>query len=208
MLNHLIEVLEFISTLERKGEKIEFKKIAEEFNISIEEAEKIINEAIKKGLLKIDNDEIHVTSKGLTEILKHREAYIHAHYSHKTGFLGRMARFIEGKINDFEAHWQSKHGFNGNSLAAFYKTIQNLNGYIEETQPLTTLKEGEKAVIVYALGGKGLIKRLSEMGLTPGTEILVKRAAPFYGPIQINVRGTSLALGRGIASKIFVKPIK
>lgn len=208
MFNHLIEVLEFLATLERKGEKIELKKIAEEFNITLEEAEKTINEAIEKGFLKAGDGELHVTSKGLTEVLKHRESYIHARYGHKIGFLGRITRFIEGKIDNFNIHWQSKHGFNGNSLAALYKNIQNLEGYIEETLPLTALKEGEKAIIVYALGGRGLIKRLSEMGLTPGTEILMRRAAPFYGPIQVTVRGVSLALGRGIASKIFVKSVK
>ena len=208
MFNRLIEVLEFLATLERRGEKIELKKVAEEFNITLEEAEKIINEAIEKGFIKIDNGEMHVSNEGLTEVLKHRESYIHARYGHKTGFLGRVTRFIEGKIDNFNIHWQNKHGFNGNSLDAFYKNIQSLEGYIEETRPLTTLKEGEKAIIVYALGGKGLIKRLSEMGLTPGTEILVRRAAPFYGPIQIAVRGVSLALGRGVASKIFVKNVK
>ncbi|MEM3733251.1 MAG: FeoA family protein, partial [Candidatus Bathyarchaeia archaeon] len=204
----LIEVLEFLVTLERKGEKVELKKIIKEFNITLEEAKKIIDEASKKGLIKIDDNEIHVTSEGLNEVLKHREAYIHTYYGHKAGLLGRITRFIEGKIDNFSIHWQNRHGFNGNSLAIFHKNIQNLEGYIEETCPLTTLKEGEKAIIVYALGGKGLIKRLSEMGLTPGTEILIRRTAPFYGPIQISVRGVSLALGRGIASRIFVKPVK
>ncbi|MEM4649856.1 MAG: hypothetical protein QXP78_04240, partial [Candidatus Bathyarchaeia archaeon] len=62
MFNHLIEVLEFLVTLERKGEKVELKKIIKEFNITLEEAKKIIDEASKKGLIKIDDNEIHVTS--------------------------------------------------------------------------------------------------------------------------------------------------
>lgn len=208
MFNRLIEVLEFLITLERKGEKIELEKIAKEFNIALEESKKIIDEAIEKGFIKVNGDEIHVTNEGLNEILKHRESYVHTQYGHKAGLLGKLTRLIEGKIDNLSIHWQSKHGFNGNSLTSFYKTLQNFEGYIEETFPLTALKEGEKAIMVYALGGKGLIKRLSEMGLTPGTEILIKRTAPFHGPIQIIVRGVSLALGRGIASKIFVKPVK
>jgi len=54
LFNRLIEVLEFLATLERRGGKIELKKVAEEFNITLEEAEKIINEAIEKGFIKID----------------------------------------------------------------------------------------------------------------------------------------------------------
>jgi Fe2+ transport system protein FeoA len=44
-----------------------------------------------------------------------------------------------------------------------------------------------------------------EMGLVPGTEVTVLRKAPFRGPIEVGVRGTSLALGFGVASKVIVK---
>ena len=42
------------------------------------------------------------------------------------------------------------------------------------------------------------------MGLTKGTEIKLLRMAP-YGPVEINVRGTNLVIGRGMASKIYVE---
>ena len=54
----------------------------------------------------------------------------------------------------------------------------------------------------------GFIRRLAEMGLTPNTEIKITRRSPFRGPIEIEVRGVSLALGYGLASKILIKPIK
>jgi DtxR family Mn-dependent transcriptional regulator len=43
------------------------------------------------------------------------------------------------------------------------------------------------------------------MGLTNGTEVTVVNAAPFNGPIEISVRETTLALGRGLAEKVFVE---
>jgi len=46
------------------------------------------------------------------------------------------------------------------------------------------------------------------MGLTPGVEIKLVRKCPFRGPLQIEVRGSMLALGYGVASKVFVKPLK
>ena len=77
--------------------------------------------------------------------------------------------------------------------------------------PPTSLKEGETGIIssikgAYGRGraGRGFEKRLMDMGLTPGTEILVVKSAPFHGPVEILVRGSRLALGRGMAERIFV----
>ena len=54
-------------------------------------------------------------------------------------------------------------------------------------------------------GGWGFHKRLMDMGLTPGTKITVVKSAPFRGPIEVYVRGSRLALGRGMAARIFVE---
>ena len=70
--------------------------------------------------------------------------------------------------------------------------------------PLSSLGQNEKGRIVLIRGGKNLVMRLCRMGLTSGTMISVKQAAPMNGPIQINVKGCDLALGYGIARKIFV----
>ena len=77
--------------------------------------------------------------------------------------------------------------------------------------PLTALKDGESAIIVSIDGtGRGqerwgIKKRLMDMGLTPGTKITVVKSVPFHGPIEIIVRDTRLALGRGIAERILVE---
>jgi len=71
--------------------------------------------------------------------------------------------------------------------------------------PLTSLPENGKGKVVFVHGGKGVVKRLCEMGLTPGTPVRLLRAAPLKGPVEIRVRGCDLALGRGIAEKIFIE---
>jgi len=71
-------------------------------------------------------------------------------------------------------------------------------------RPLTELGSGGKAVIAFIRGGPGVMKRLSDMGLTPEATIHVEKVAPFKGPVQVRVRGSSLVIGRGIASRIFV----
>ena len=85
---------------------------------------------------------------------------------------------------------------------------QRRNPRSNEVISLTSLFEGEKGVITNAFGGFGLVRRLAEMGLTPGVEIKLLRKCPFRGPLQIEVRGSVLALGYGVASRVFVKPLK
>ncbi|OGD53784.1 hypothetical protein A3J78_02555 [Candidatus Beckwithbacteria bacterium RBG_13_35_6] len=68
---------------------------------------------------------------------------------------------------------------------------------------LIDLKEGEQAVIFSINGGWQASKRLADLGLTPGVEVKILKKL-FSGPIEIEVRGSRLVLGRGIASKILV----
>jgi DtxR family Mn-dependent transcriptional regulator len=78
--------------------------------------------------------------------------------------------------------------------------------------PLTELRHGEIGIVSFIKTGHrrghwkcpGFEKRLMDMGLTPGTEVLVVKSAPFHGPLEIYVRGSRLALGRGMAKRIFV----
>ena len=70
---------------------------------------------------------------------------------------------------------------------------------------LIDLKEGEKAIITSIVGGWQATKRLADLGLTPETKIKLLRKAFWGGPIEVEVRGSRLVLGRGLASKILVK---
>lgn len=79
---------------------------------------------------------------------------------------------------------------------------------MDELCALTDLAEGEKGIVVKAAGGFGLVRRLAEMGLTPGVEVKLLKKCSFGGPVEVEVRGVALALGRGVASKVLVKPVK
>lgn len=70
---------------------------------------------------------------------------------------------------------------------------------------LSNLEPNQKGEIISIVGGSMATKRLADLGLMPGTKIKVIRKAPFSGPIKIEVRGSRLVLGRGLASKILVK---
>ena len=70
---------------------------------------------------------------------------------------------------------------------------------------LSNLKPGEWGVVSFVRGGTMACQRLMDMGLTRGARVRVVNAAPFSGPIEIEVRGTTLALGRGLASHVFIE---
>ena len=70
---------------------------------------------------------------------------------------------------------------------------------------LSNLRLGEEAVVSFIRGGKAACQRLLDMGLTSGTPVRVVNAAPFHGPMEISVRGTTIALGRGLAEHVFVE---
>ncbi|MBS7623303.1 ferrous iron transport protein A [Candidatus Bathyarchaeota archaeon] len=116
-----------------------------------------------------------------------------------------MVKFFEGSVQDWHNHWRRRHGLDEASLKGFYKDISELEGHVEDVCSLADLPEGWRGTVAFAVGGHGLVRRLGDMGLTPGTEVKVLRAAPFHGPVEVSVRGVSLALGRGVASKVFVK---
>jgi len=46
---------------------------------------------------------------------------------------------------------------------------------------------------------------LRQLGLIPGDDARVLRHAPLGGPVLVEVDGRSIALGRGVASKVVVE---
>lgn len=72
---------------------------------------------------------------------------------------------------------------------------------------LDTLSNGERALIASIDCEPPVTRRLMELGLTPGTEVLVVRRAPLGDPIEIAVRGVHLWLRRSEASRIDVSPV-
>jgi Fe2+ transport system protein FeoA len=70
---------------------------------------------------------------------------------------------------------------------------------------LTDLDDGQTGIITSVAGGRGAAKRLADLGLAPGTAIKVLRKGLFSGPVQIEICCSKLAIGRGLASKIYVE---
>lgn len=70
---------------------------------------------------------------------------------------------------------------------------------------VATLKESEEGTIAFIRGDSRVLRRLLDLGLTPGTRIKISRVAPLKGPVEIAVRGSRLALGDEIVCNVFVE---
>ncbi len=69
---------------------------------------------------------------------------------------------------------------------------------------LCDLSVGETGKVI-KIEGEGLIrKRLFDMGVTPGAEVILKKKAPLGDPIQINIRGYELTLRKSEASFVTI----
>lgn len=70
---------------------------------------------------------------------------------------------------------------------------------------VNALKEKQEGTIAFIRGDNKVLRRLLDLGLTPGTQIRVSRVAPLKGPVEIAARGSKLALGDEIACNVFVE---
>jgi ferrous iron transport protein A len=72
--------------------------------------------------------------------------------------------------------------------------------------PLKNVRSGQPVVLVQISGGHRVAHRLAELGLTPGVQLEVLQNKG--GPILLAVRGTRLAIGRGMANKVIVRSLE
>ena len=73
---------------------------------------------------------------------------------------------------------------------------------------LDQIDENKKAKVIDIQGGVGVRQRLEQMGIHPGDIVTILRFGALRGPILIEVHGSQVALGRGIASRIIVEEMK
>jgi ferrous iron transport protein A len=62
----------------------------------------------------------------------------------------------------------------------------------------------EQARVVGIEGGRGVRSHLNTLGIHVGDQIVVVERAPFRGPVLVEVHGSRVALGRGVARRVRV----
>ena len=76
------------------------------------------------------------------------------------------------------------------------------------TTTLTNLPVGTEGRVVRVTGEGRIIRRLLEMGVIPGVAVRVVKTAPFGDPIEVKVRGYSLAMRKSEADSISVVEVR
>jgi len=69
---------------------------------------------------------------------------------------------------------------------------------------LANLNVGEFGMVLNIRHKTNLRKRLIDLGFIPGTTVTIKKIAPLGDPIEVGLRGYSLALRRAEAEMISV----
>ncbi|MCK4942588.1 MAG: ferrous iron transport protein A [Candidatus Aminicenantes bacterium] len=72
---------------------------------------------------------------------------------------------------------------------------------------LVDCKGSTQVKIVKINAGRGALINLSNLGLHIGNFIKLMRKSPFKGPVIVDHQGSEVAIGYGLAQKIFVEEI-
>ena len=70
---------------------------------------------------------------------------------------------------------------------------------------LSRMQAGQSGIVVQIQGGRGLVNRLSALGIRPGKRINKISSMFMRGPITIQVDRAQVAIGFGMANRIMVE---
>jgi DtxR family Mn-dependent transcriptional regulator len=221
------EYLEAIYSFNERGELAKNTELARKLRVAPPSVTQMIKKLAEEGLVEHQPYKgVVLTGRGMAlaqkVVRKHRllERFLH-------DFLG----LNRDKIHDEACRME--HGLSDEAALALCKALdspetcpndgklippcpldvddcvecesEREEGALKLLTELSNLKPGEKGTVSFIRGGARACQRLLDMGLTKGTEVLVVNAAPFQGPLEVSVRGTTLALGRGLAEKVFIE---
>jgi ferrous iron transport protein A len=73
---------------------------------------------------------------------------------------------------------------------------------------LTQLKMGQTGTVVELDGGSRFARRLDALGIRPGGKVIKVSSMLFRGPVVIKIGNSQIAIGFGMANRVWVEPEK
>lgn len=196
------EYLEAIYRLRERGEAATTTGVAKELKVVPASATQMLKKLAKQGYLK------YVPYRGVTLTPKGEKIGKKVLRKHRVieKFLGTLDL---PKSRVHKDACELEHHIQDDTERAIYQKAEGEkplpSGAPRDAVPLTSLLDGQKGVVSFIGGGRGASQRLADLGLTPQTELTVVKSALFHGPLMVSVRGTTLAIGRGVAARVFVR---
>ena len=135
--------------------------------------------------------------------------HLHLGADHDHLMCVKCGKVVEFPADDLKAKGRqtaAEYGFEPiHQKTTIYGLCPECRRRQEPLMPLAMAATGEKVKVSRITGGHSMKNRLSAMGLTTGDTIEIINNA---GPFIINAKGSRLALGKGLAQKILVSPVK
>jgi Fe2+ transport system protein FeoA len=72
---------------------------------------------------------------------------------------------------------------------------------------LNAFAPNEKGIVKTVVAEGKIRRRLFDMGVTPGAEIVMVKTAPLGDPIEVNVRGYELSLRKSEAETVLLETV-
>lgn len=201
------DYLETIYNLLDRKEESTVKSIAEYMNVTLPAVTNALKSLNEKNLVIYRSyGPVKLTQKG-TEIAKD---IAKRHIIIRTFLINVL------KLDEFEADKEAcalEHAMNPetiNKLSVLMDTIRHdihfKNLFVHKGEAhLCDQKPGFRGKIAKITGEPTIKRRITEMGLTAGTELEIIRKAPLGDPIEIRTRGFLLSLRHNEAHNILVK---
>jgi Fur family ferric uptake transcriptional regulator len=202
-IDERLAVLEAFLGTENHLTAADLTKILKEKGISISEDFVVQN-------LRLFSEYGFAQEKEFTDqVTRYEHHHLGTHHDHLVCVrCGAILEFYSPEIEAFQAEIAHKMGFHHlQHRMEIYGLCSNCLRKRERTMPLTMATPGERVRIVGFIGGKGLERRLTSMGLNQGAEVeVVKSSGP--GPLIVASRETRIALGFGMARQILVSAMQ
>jgi len=209
------EYLEAIYKLQEKEGSAKTTELAKELKVALGTITNTIESMEKQDLV------VHQPYKGVKLTAKGRKIALDVVRRHRLSerLLVDILRLEWGKAHD--AACKLEHAFADKELSRPLEKalgnpktcphgnpIPSESGKVteERSEVLMSLNTGEKGIIIKVTDEReDILQYLGKLGLVPGALVEIEEKAPFNGPIMVKVGSANYALGRNVASVIWVK---
>ena len=136
--------------------------------------------------------------------------YEHLHLGERHDHLlcmrcGRIVEFEHEDLDKKVRDTARQYGFEPiSNKCTIYGVCPECRSRHGTSLPLTMVSPGEKVRIIDFNGGTQIRKRLTDMGISMGQVVEVLNRG---GPVIVSVKGSRVALGKGLAQKVMVCPV-
>lgn len=209
------EYLEAIYKLQERGGAAKTTELARELKVALGTITNTIESLEKQSLV------IHQPYKGVKLTVKGRKIALDVVRRHRLSerLLVDILRLEWSKAHD--AACKLEHAFADKELSRPLEKalgnpktcphgnpIPSESGRLveEQSKALMSLDVGEKGTIMKVTDEReDILQYLGKLGLVPGALVEIEEKAPFNGPIMVRIGNANYALGRNVASVIWVK---